>query len=130
MIASNYLPLNDPRRLKYETIDGEIADARKKDILWMADVTTDPDNSTPMWVGWNSMLIPRKEFSQKIWYLPQINQSPTSHAVVLGTMRRSLRIANECGKNAIVVTYDLAIAKMACKFKQKSRLNLKTYLLR
>ena len=79
----------------------------------MADVTTDPDNSTRMWVGWNSTLIPHNDFTQKIWYLPQINQSSTSNSIVVETMRRSLCIAKECGKTAIVVTYDIAIAKMA-----------------
>ena len=118
MIASSYIPL-DPRRLKYEVMENEIADSWKKDILWMADVTTDPNNSTPMWVGWNSMLIPRDEFNHKIWYLPQINQSPTSNSVAAETMRRSLSIAKECGKTAIVVTYDLAIAKMAMQIQRE-----------
>ena len=83
MVASNYIPLNDHRRLKYETIDGDIAESWKKDILWMADVTTDSTDSTPMWVGWNANLIPREDFKQTIGYLPQLKQSPTSHAVVL-----------------------------------------------
>ena len=83
----------------------------KEDIMWMADVCNNED--TPMWVGWNSMLIPKDDHLQKIWYLPQINQSPTSTAVVLETMKRSLCIASESGKQSIAVTYDLAIAKLA-----------------
>ena len=106
--------LDDPRRLKYEPINEEIAEAWKKDILWMADFNIEAeDKTTPMWVGWNAMLIPRDNFTQSIFYLPQINQSPTSYSVVLETLRRSSKIAKECNKSAIVVTYDLAIAKIA-----------------
>ena len=33
MIASSYIPLDHPRRLKYEVMEKEIADSWKKDIL-------------------------------------------------------------------------------------------------
>ena len=72
---------------------------------------------TPMWVGWNAKVIPNDKRLQKIWYLPQINQSPTSNAIVVETMRRSLRIAAESGKQSIAVTYDLAIAKLAMQIQ-------------
>jgi hypothetical protein len=94
LVLSNLMPLNDPRRKKYEVKKN--AETWQKDILWMADVSQNED--TPMWVGWNAMVKPRDERLQKIWYLPQINQSPTSNAVVVETMRRSLRIAAESGK--------------------------------
>ena len=83
----------------------------------MTDLFTDPDMSTPMWVGWNSMLIPSDESMQNVWYLPQINMSLTSHSVVIETMRRSQCIANECGKTSIMVSYDLAIAKIAMQIQ-------------
>ena len=108
--------------MKYENVDKEITDSWKKDVLWMTDVSTDPDKSTPMWVGWNSMLIPRDDSLQKVWYLPQINSSPTSNSVVIETMRRSLQAAKECGKKSIVVTYDLAIAKMAMRIQAEKSL--------
>ena len=38
-----------------------------------------------MWVGWNSTLSEDKSPTNKIFYLPQINQSPTSVAVVAET---------------------------------------------
>ena len=41
----------------------------------MKDVATDTKNSTPMWIGWNSNLIPSDDCIKEIWYLPQINQS-------------------------------------------------------
>ena len=45
--------------------------------------------------------------------LPQINESPTSTAVVTETLNRAQCIASECGKEFISATYDLAIAKIA-----------------
>ena len=49
--------------------------------------------------------------TQKISYLPQINQSPTSTSVVAEAMRRSFKIASESQKENITVAYDFAIAK-------------------
>ena len=77
----------------------------------MVDVATDTENSYPMWIGWNSNLIPSDDCTREIWYLPQINHSPTSYAVVRQTMKKLLKISSECGKHNIAVTYDLAIAK-------------------
>ena len=54
----------------------------------MADTETDAKNTTPIWVGWNSNLIPRDNETQKIWYLPQINMSPISHAVVVERFKK------------------------------------------
>ena len=52
-------------------------------------------------------------------YLPQINESPTSHSVVAETMRRTLEIAKECGRQTIAVTYDLAIAKISMQIQSE-----------
>ena len=49
----------------------------------------------------------------KYFYLLQIQESPTKRHVVLETMKRAQRIAEECGLNCINVTYDLNIAKDA-----------------
>ena len=78
----------------------------------MADVATETENSHPMWIGWSSNLIPSDDCTREIWYLPQINQSPTSYAVVRQTMKKLSKISSECGKHNIAVTYDLAIAKL------------------
>ena len=93
----------------------------KMDVLWMVDMLTNHDHHTPLWTGWNSRLIPRDEDIQKIWQLPQLNQSPTSNTVAIEAMRRSLAIAAECGRNCISVTYDLAIAKVAMQIQYKER---------
>ena len=70
----------------------------------MADVATDTENSTAIWIGWNSNLIPSDDCIQEKWYLPQINPSPTSYAVVRQTMKKLLKISSECGKHNIAVT--------------------------
>ena len=66
-----------------------------------------------MWVGWNSKFGQQEESTQKVWYLKQMNQSPTSTSVVAERLTRSQKVAQECSKCTISVTYDLAIAKIA-----------------
>ena len=78
-------------------------------------------NTTSMWVGWNSNLFPRDHETQKIWYLPQISMSPTSQAVVVETLKKSLRIVAEYEKQGIVVTYDLVIAKTAHQIQSEEK---------
>jgi hypothetical protein len=111
MTEKEFLPIKDERRNiePVSRIDGE-----KKDFCWMITVNHDALKTTPMWVGWNSRSIPSsKEDLKKIFYVPQINQSPTSHAVVVETMKRSQQLARECNMDSIAITYDLAIAKIA-----------------
>ena len=83
----------------------------------MADVATDAESSTPMWIGWNSNLILSDDCFQKIWYLPQINQSSTSYGVEHQTMKKLLKISSECGRHNIAVTYNLTIAKLALQIQ-------------
>ena len=73
--------------------------------------------STPMWVGWNTQHRIEKKATEKIWYLPAINQSSTSTAVVKETMKKAQQLAVECGKCEIALTYDLTIAKMAMEIQ-------------
>ena len=68
------------------------------------------------------------QYTQKVWYLPQINQSPTNHSVVAETLRRSLLIAQEAKKNSVVVTYDLAIAKIAMQIQKESPVYDNTFI--
>ena len=70
-----------------------------------------------MWVGWNSQIKCNNDTCQKIWYLPQIDMSPTSSTVVVQTMKVAQSIAQEMGKSEISVTYDLAIAKLAMQIQ-------------
>ena len=110
MDASKLLPPSDKR---YAFYPPSLAVSQKKDFLWVFSSKFDETNSIPMWIGWNS----RNDASsfdqkQKIFYLPQIDQSPTSHSVVLETMRRSQQLAKESKIKEITVTYDLAIANV------------------
>lgn len=69
------------------------------------------------WSAWNSQRIIDPNPVQNIGYLPNINLSPTSDAVVLKTLKNALSIAEECGQKYIIVTYDLAIACKAYKIQ-------------
>ena len=73
MNSSPLLPLNDLRR-KYVPTSYQFSVLY--DTLWMLSLHFHPDD-TPMWVGWNANVFPKEEVLQKIWYLPQINLSPT-----------------------------------------------------
>ena len=116
--TSDFLSNNNPKRLKYESSSASKRNW-KIDILWMLNYVANSNSLTPLWPGWNSRLITPKQYTQKVWYLPQINQSPTNHSVVAETMRRSQKIAQEANKNSIAVTYDLAIAKIAMQIQKE-----------
>ena len=62
----------------------------------MVDVFANDDKTTPMQVGWNAIRDNKQVTQKKIWYLQQVNESPTSYSVVSETMRRSSEIAKEC----------------------------------
>ena len=114
LMKSNLMSISDPRRQKYD----EMKDIEmwQKYILWMADPSLNEES--PMCVGWNAMVMPIDgHCRQRIWYLPQINQSPTSNDFVVEALRRSLCIAAESKKQSIAVTYDLAIAKLAMQIQ-------------
>ena len=55
--------------------------------------------------------------------------SSTYHAVVVEALKKSLRIAEECQKQCILVTYDLVMAKWHTKFGQKRNQSLTTFHL-
>ena len=86
--------------------------AKVNDLLWMIQFST-LSKCTRMWVGWNAQHQIDKKATEKIWYLPAINQSPTLTAVVKEMMQRAQQLAVECGKHEITLTYNLAVAKMA-----------------
>lgn len=70
-----------------------------------------------MWVGFNSQTLIDNSESQIVDYLPQINMSPTSYSAILETLKNAQEIAKQCHQENIIVTYDLAIAKMAMKIQ-------------
>ena len=114
MISDQFYPIDHPSR---HTNPATSDDARIKDRLWMINLSQNA-SGTAMWVGWNSKFDQSAKSTQNIWYLPQINESPTSHAVVAETLKRAIQIADECGKTQIASTYDLAIAKMALQIQK------------
>ena len=57
-----------------------------------------------MWIGWNSTFSADKSPVNRIFYVPQINESPPSVAVVAETMKRTQKIADENRKQEICVT--------------------------
>lgn len=65
--------------------------------------------------------MPRKKVirsqRQEIFYLPQINQSPTSTAFFAETLKRALKFADHFKKESVAVTYDLAITKTAMQMQ-------------
>lgn len=78
-----------------------------KDLIWAMSLTR--VLNTPMWIVFKTKTHIDCSEIQTIDYLPQINMSPTSiHAQ---------KVAAECGQSNIVVTYDLAIAKMAMQIQ-------------
>lgn len=84
--------------------------------LWMIYHALNIDGAT-RWFVWNSERGTDENPIQKIGYLPNLNMSPTSEAVVRKTLQIALDIANECDQRYIVVTYDLAIASKAFKIQ-------------
>lgn len=73
--------------------------------------------STPMWTGFTSKIRIDHSKRQIVDYLPQINSLPTSYSIVHETMIQALKIADECHQEHIIVTYYLAIAKMALQIQ-------------
>ena len=49
--------------------------------LWKLSLYFIPD-VTPMWVGWNSMIKEENVVNQQVYYLPQIDISPTSNRYI------------------------------------------------
>lgn len=73
--------------------------------------------STKRWFAWNSERTTDPNPMQKIAYLPTINMSPTTDAVVKKTLEIAQNVAADCSQKYVIVTYDLAIANKAYKIK-------------
>ena len=65
----------------------------------------------------NTLSAEVKEVIQKVWYFSQMNESPTSKAVVAETLIRPELIASESEKELISISYYLATAKIALKIQ-------------
>lgn len=68
--------------------------ATNKDILWIMSLLR--KDSVPMWLGYNCMMSSDPNLIQNIEYLPPINCSPTSYAVVQETLIMATEIAEKC----------------------------------
>ena len=98
--TSDFLSNDHPKKLKLENTSVSMNNW-KINILWMLNYVVNLHSLTPLWPGWNSKLTEPMQYTQKVWYLPQINQSPTNHSVVAETLRRSLQTAQKAKKNSI-----------------------------
>lgn len=87
----------------------------KLDYIWMLHHALYPN--TKRWFAWNAERTVDPNPLQKIAYLPNINMSPTSEAVVKKTLEIAQSLAKDCQQKYIIVTFDLAIACKAYKIK-------------
>ena len=77
--------------------------AEVNSLLWMIQFNILP-KFTSMWVVWNAQHRVDKKVTEKISYLPAINQSPKSTAVVKEMMKRAQQLTVECGKRDTALT--------------------------
>ena len=98
-----FLPEDDHRKILTDEVATREKNALFKDVQWMVDAFANDDKTTPIWVGWNAIRDNKQVTKQKIWYLQQINESPTSYSVVFKTMLRSSEIAKACNRDSIAV---------------------------
>ena len=85
-----------------------------RDILWMLSMNTE---SVPLWTGWNAQLSEDHLPLHTNKYMENITLPPTQLNVVLETLKVSQRVAEECQQDYSIVTYGLAIAKLAMQIQ-------------
>ena len=66
-----------------------------------------------MWTGWNTKRCDKDLPQQTVAYMKPITLPPTRTDVVRETLNRSKAVTDECGSKFTIVSYDLAIAKIA-----------------
>ena len=116
------LPLDNPKQILTNLIEEKEEEARKKDIKWIAEIETNAENTPPLWVGQNSNLIQIDDETKNLVFATN-KHVPASNAVVVEPLKKSLRIVPECEKQGIVVTNDLAIAKMVYQIQSEEKPN-------
>lgn len=106
-----------------------LQEMKRLDRMWMLSHAF--GIKTPMWVGFNVLIVSDKTVKQNVFYLTPINESPTKNAVVLETMRRTIQASEECGQRYAEAHYDLAITSKAFKIQNTAiRLYNDTYIAR
>ena len=84
---------------------------------------------TPMWRAWNFHVHTDKLPQQVIGYMENIELPPTRLDVVQETLRRSQKLASECGDRYTIVHYDLAIAKPALQSSRDTKIRQCVHLV-
>ena len=69
--------------------------------------------------GWNAERVHDSGPQQRFFYMKHIQAPPTRTDVAKETMKRSLKVAQECGDTFGLVSYDLAIAKIAKQLQRE-----------
>ena len=72
---------------------------------------------TPTWTRWNSKRPEEVIPQQAVLYMKHIPLSSARDDVIKETMWRSMQVANECGENFAIVSYDLLMAKQTKKIQ-------------
>ena len=70
-------------------------------------------SKAPMWAGWNTQQYPESIKKKVVCYMQNIRLPRGREDVVKETLKRSQVVAKECGAEYAIVTYDLAVAKIA-----------------
>lgn len=117
-LKAHLLPVDDNLR---KIDDTSFKFAQKLDKCWLLSKYFQVPR-TPMWVGFNYLILIDNSVKQRVSYLTPINESPTNRSVVAATLKMSEDIAKECKQPEIQVTYDLAIAKIGYQIQLDERL--------
>ncbi|KAJ8669154.1 hypothetical protein QAD02_000413 [Eretmocerus hayati] len=118
-VVQTLLPLNHHyRQVNIENVNR----ARKIDFAFALTHYRELPN-TPMFFGYNALIHHDPSPKQKIFYLTTMNHSPTDKSVVLETMIRTAKGADESNATYIESTYDLGIAKIVFQL-QSSQIRL------
>ena len=90
-----------------------------KHIAFMWMISFNLLENTPMWTGWITEQFIEKCPRQCVEYRQHIPFPPTRTDVVKETIVQSKRVSQECGSTFAIITYDLAIAKIAKKIQNE-----------
>jgi len=97
--------------VKYMAEPSHLTLVQYRYLFWMMNLSVSPN--VPTWDGWNSLITPGPLGKQRIGYMENINLPPISLDVVVQTLKQSRRVAKECQQQYVIVTHDLAMAKLA-----------------
>ena len=87
------------------------------DFMWM--ISFNLLENTPMWTSWNTERFIEKCPRQRVEYMQHTPFPPTRVDAVKETIVQSKRVSEECGSTFAVITYNLAIAKIAKKIQNE-----------